>query len=297
MSNNTAENERRHFIDRIFSSVKHRVNSPDADCDRCFAQHQFTRLRGSSKKTCLPPVGSFQEGQALFVGTNPRCNLEKGDDAFYRYALSSADSFLRFSIDGKYVDSFGNTRFLFDDAHYDIHKECLARIDPTWELGDDSSVAELFMCGSEDANIFYRDKENNLYKKYDLAEYTCAEKFLLEYIDIVKPAVIVSFGWPLLQWFQTRFEDDLSKTTKSLRHGNEKAYEGYPTTDNLSNLHGCICEIQLKEHKSFLIFSMHPNARGFDAEKREGLLDAFDFAFEKVNTRCGHSSSNAESSS
>jgi hypothetical protein len=282
MSNAATENARKYFINRIFSSVKHQVNSSDVDCDRCFARHQFTRLRRSSKKTCLPPVGSFQEGQALFVGTNPRCNLKKGDDAFYRYALSSADNFLQFSIDGKYEDSCGNTRYLFDDSHYDIHRECLARIDPTWGLGDDSSVAELFMCGSEDANIFYGDKENNLYRKYDLTEYTCAEKYLLQYIEIVKSAVIVSFGWPSLQWFQTRFVDDLRKSTKSLRHGRERKYDGYPTTDILSDLHACFSEILLKGHQSFLIFSLHPNARGFNTEKREELLDAFDFVVEKA---------------
>ncbi|KPV62540.1 MAG: hypothetical protein AOA66_1293 [Candidatus Bathyarchaeota archaeon BA2] len=231
-------------------------------------------------KTCLPPIGSFEEGQVLFVGTNPRCDPSKNDEIFYRYALRSFDNFLQFSKDGKYKDLMGNERFLFDDPHYNIHQACLATISGSWKLGDRSSVAELFMCGSKDANVFYMGY--NLYKKYDLALYICAQEYLNRYIKLVKPKIIVSYGWVAMQWFQVKFAEELRENMSSLYNGVPRKYEGHSTRDTIEKLHGRFSQITFKgEHESTLILSLHPNARNFKF-KQEELLKTFHFVARSV---------------
>jgi len=278
------KSRRRDFIKHVYDNVAIQQKSSPTDCDTCFDKYDFIRLENLSKKTCLPPVGSFEERQVLFVGTNPRCNRDKGDDLFYRHALSSFDSFLQFSKDGKYEDSLGHTRFLFDFDHYNLHQKCLARIDPSWKLGDKSSVAELFMCGSKDSNIFYTG--HNLYKKYNPTLYVCAQKYLIKYIELVKPKIIVSFGWPTMQWFQIRFWKELEKNTWFLDNETPRKYNGCPTKDGIRKLHGHFAEISLEGgHVLTLIFSLHPNARNFDFDRQEELLELFLFVAKNLGKR------------
>lgn len=242
------------FIKQIYSNVSVIANSPPTECDGCFERYRFSRLEDFFKKTCLPPIGDFEAGQVLFIGTNPRCHPGTEDELFYRYALSSLDNFLQFSINGMYKDSTGNMRFLFDDQHYSIHQECLAMVDTSWRLGDRSSVAELFMCGSEDTGVFKG-------LRYNLDDYVCAQKYLIKYMELVKPKIIVSFGQPTMQCFQARF--------------------ALPR-DNITNLHAHFFKITLNSgHTSTLIISKHPNARDFKRVK-EKLLRAFTYMWLKI---------------
>jgi|DewCreStandDraft_4_1066084.scaffolds.fasta_scaffold06398_1 uracil-DNA glycosylase len=267
------DEEKRSFIKGIFSSIKSKQNA----CAKCFSKYKFSKLSGFTR-TCLPPIGSGYKGQILFVGTNPRCNMGTEDEDFYRYALSSERNFVQFSTDGKYLDSYGNPKFLFNDPYYDLYKQCLWKVDGSWSLGVKSSAAELFMCGSKDANIFYRDKPNNLYKKYSLDRYICAEQYFVNYLKLVKPKVIVSVGWIPMQWFQARFRDKLMKNTYRINQGNVKKYYGSPERDIITDLHGCFCKIQVDGEPTTVIFSLHPNARDFSPQKRNELLNSFAIA-------------------
>jgi hypothetical protein len=174
------------FVRSIYRNMRIVKRSANV-CDRCFERYGFSRLNKFNFKPCFPPVGSSVKGQVLFVGLNPRCKKGSDDEDFYRHALSSEDAFLQFSKDGKYQTKFGYWKELFSDGHYDIHQRCLREVNPDWKLGKNSSVAELFMCGKEDATIFNGIKDPSL-------ECICANEYLLKYIDVVRPKIIVSFG-------------------------------------------------------------------------------------------------------
>lgn len=263
---------RESFVKQIYSNVVDLENSPFTACDRCFAKYQFSKLDDFPHKPCFPPIGSSDFDQVLFIGTNPRCRPGTKDEFFYRHALSSLKNFLRFSIDGIYKDPRGHTKRLFDDPHYRVHKECLAKVSPSWKLGQKSSVAELFMCGSEDANIFYRI--HNLYQKYHLTEYICAEEYLIKYMELVKPKVIVSFGWLAKQWFQTRFPHDLKNNMQYLDGMVPRDHLGDPRRKKISRLHACFAKIRLDSgYISDVIFSYHPNRM----KNKEKLLRTFYF--------------------
>ena len=151
--------------------------------------------------------------------------------------MSSGGKFVQFSNSGKYLDSYGKPKFLFNDPYYDLYKQCLWKVDGSWSLGVKSSQQSC-LCGSKDANIFYRDKPNNLYKKYSLDRYICAEQYLVNYLKVVKPKVIVSVGWIPMQWFQTRFEDQLMKNTCKINKGTMKKYYGRPERDTITTCMG-----------------------------------------------------------
>jgi uracil-DNA glycosylase len=177
-----------------------------------------------------------------------------------------------------YKDQNGQLKWLFGDPHYSIHKACLNKIQPSWRLGEKSSVAELFMCGSEDANIFY--KINNLYQKYDLENYTCAEEYLIKYMELIKPKVIVSFGWLAMQWVQSRFNNDIKRNTQNLDDSFAKDYIGNPTRDKITRLHACFASIELDSgHISNVIFSLHPQARGFTDQEKQKLLRTVSYIY------------------
>ena len=263
---------RESFIKQIYSNVEVPENSPFTECDRCFAKYQFSKLDDFPHKPCFPPIGSSEFDQVLFIGTNPRCRPGTKDEFFYRHALSSLKNFLRFSIDGIYKDPRSHTKRLFDDPHYRVHKECLAKVNPSWKLGQKSSVAELFMCGSEDANIFYRIC--NLYQKYSRVHYICAEEYLIKYMELVKPKIVVSFGWLTMQWLQTRFANDLKRDMQYLDGTAAIDYVGDPRRKKITKLHACFSRIRLDSgHVSDVIFSLHPN-RMKDKEK---LLRTFHY--------------------
>jgi uracil-DNA glycosylase len=262
------------FIRQVYSNVAVLKKSPSTGCDRCYERYQFSRLGRFPYKTCLPPIGSSDRGQVLFVGTNPRCRLGTGDEDFYRHALSSEERFLQFSNDGVYRDRHGHEEWLFSDRHYGTHRACLKEISASRRLGEGSSVAELFMCGSEDANIFY--KIDNLYQKYGLDNYVCAQEYLVKYMEIVKPRIIVSFGWVALQWFQSRYGTDLRRRARYVEDSAPKNFAGNPTRNNITRLHSCFSEITLDSgHTSSTIFSIHP-ARAQEEDKAK-LLRAFRF--------------------
>jgi uracil-DNA glycosylase len=241
--------DRDSFIKQIYSNVVVQENCPLTECDRCFAIHQFSRLSNFHHKPCFPPIGSSDKGQVLFVGSNPRCRRGTKDEDFYRHALSSPENFLQFSIDGRYEDSKGYPKWLFNDPHYRIHKDCLAEVDPSWVLGQKSSVAEIFMCGSKDSNIFSG--------RHD---YICAKEYLIKYIGLVKPEVIVSFGSLALQWFQMRYRNDLKGNMKYLDDTVPKNYVGDPLRSGIADLHACFSEVKTNSGCTpTAIFSYHPS--------------------------------------
>lgn len=259
------------FVKQIYSNVMAQKNSPITECDRCFKIYQFSELEDFPHKPCFPPIGSSDFEQVLFIGTNPRCRQGTKDEFFYRHALSSSENFLHFSNDGIYEDREGSLKPLFDDPHYRIHQECLAKVDPSWELGQKSSVAELFMCCSEDTNIFS-----------DAPEYICAEEYLIKYMELVKPRVIVSFGLLTMKWFQARFANELEKNMRFLDNGVPRKHNGYPTKDSITKLHGHFSEISLKaKHVSTLILSLHPSKR-LDYNKQKELFKSFCFVAKNV---------------
>jgi len=151
----------------------------------------------------------------------------------------------------------GNTRFLFDEPHYIIDKKCLAGTNTSWKLGDKSNLAELFMCGSKNANILW--KGDNLYQRYDFTQHICAQKYLIKCIELVKPKVIVSFGWLTMQWFQVRFANELKRNMNLLDNGVPPFFRN-------------LIKAGHDRHLSTLILSLHPNARKFDFNKQEELL-------------------------
>jgi hypothetical protein len=145
------------------------------------------------------------------------------------------------------------------------------KIQPSWRLGRNSAVTEVFMCGSKDANIFY--KVDNLYQKYGLQNYVCAEEYLAKYLELMNPKVIVSLGWVPMQWFQSRFTNDLKTNTQTLDDSRPNDYVGNPTRDKISKLHACFSPISLDSGStSHVIFLLHPQARGFTDSKEDKLL-------------------------
>lgn len=259
---------KRSFVEQLYSNV-----ATVADltlCDRCYDMHwRERRLDNFPHKPCFPPVGSSKVGQVLFIGTNPRCKIGTENEDFYRHALVSPANFLQFSIDGRYRDSSGNLRWLFDHPHYRIHKKCLAEVDPSWVLGRKSSVTELFMCGSENANIFSEERE-----------YACAEEYLTKYFGLVRPRIVVCLGSLVLRWFQKKYGNDLRRNMKYPDGTVSKSFAGNPLRSGMSELHACFSEVGLDSgYTSTVIFSNHPNAWGFD---ESSLFKTFRFAARKA---------------
>jgi len=252
------------FIKQIYSNVAVVKNSPLTECDRCFAKYRFSTLDDFPHKPCFPPIGSSDLAQVLFIGTNPRCDKRKDED-FYRHALSSRENFLQFSNDGMYKDSDEEPRSLFHDPHYFLHAQCLWKVNPSWKLGQKSSVAELFMCCSESSNIFS-----------GVHEYICAEEYLIKYMELVRPKIIVSFGSHVLKWFQNRFANDLKGNVQYLDITGPRDYVGDPRMDTTTRLHTCFSKIRLdSRHPSEVIFSFHPKM--MKDEDKEKLLRTFLF--------------------
>jgi uracil-DNA glycosylase len=259
------------FVRAIYGNMPI-VGRPANACDRCFEKYGFSRLNGFNFKPCFPPVGSSVGGQVLFVGLNPRCRLGSDDEDFYRHALASEDTFVQFSEDGKYRTKFGNLKELFSDGHYDIHQQCLREVDSDWKLGKNSSVAELFMCGKENATIFSGIKEPSL-------ECICANEYLCRYMELVRPKVIVSFGSLPLRYFQSKCSIGIKTNTKrfdkssfSLRN-----YNGDPLKDSIEKMHSQVAQITLNSgSKPQIIFSLHPS-HWMRNEERAQLLQTFSF--------------------
>jgi len=248
------------------------VDNPITECDRCFKKFKFSQLKDFNFKPCFPPIGSSETGQVLFIAINPRCKPNSKDEEFYRHALASEDNFLQFSRDGRYKDRNGYWSRLFGDRHYRIHQRCLSEIDPAWRLGTKSSVAELFMCGKEDTEIFSKIEN-------PLLECICAREYLIKYIELVKPKVIVTFGRLPLRWFQRKFGANIKEDIKQLDEtgSHELNYFGSPLNQGIKKLHSCFSKIRLESgHISQIIFSGHPGKWMSNAE-REKLLQTFSY--------------------
>jgi uracil-DNA glycosylase len=195
------------FVKMLYSNVKKQENSPISECDECFNKNFSNSLKDQLKKCpdsemaafnakpCFPPIGSSAKGQILFIGTNPRLRVGSSDEGFYLGGMKSEASFLQFSKKGDYeYDDL--KRNLFEIGHYKIHRVAMRKIGK--ELGEDSSVAELFMCASKDSS--------NLREGWSgLTECVCANLFLVNYINIVKPRLIVCFGSLSKKWFLEKF--------------------------------------------------------------------------------------------
>jgi uracil-DNA glycosylase len=252
------------FVKKIYSNVQKQKNSPSPKCDRCFELYFKNHLKDclegvrSSKmsnfnhKPCFPPIGSSAHGQVLFVGTNPRCRIGSDDEHFYLYALASEENFLKFSENGRYEhdDSMPS---VFDDSHYSLHKRCMGNLG--LELGDDSSVTELFMCGSKDSTVIQN------------ARAICANEYLIQYLKLIEPRIIVSLGSPAMQWFQSTFFQDLRKIISG-SGGNLLG---------ISEMNAKYSEIELTPSlTSTVIFTLHPNDRNPNkAELHEEFLKTF----------------------
>jgi uracil-DNA glycosylase len=257
--------DKKSFVKQIYSNVKNMESENNTYCDQCFRKHNFVKLKAFTCKPCFPPVGSSDTGQVLFIGTNPRCRLETRDEEFYRYSLKNEENFVNFSIQGEYESKEGYHRGLFDDIHYSLHKECLYNTNRWWRLGEKSSVAEIFMCASESSGIF-----NNV---RNLTDYTCAENYLIKYIELVKPKIIVSFGSLALQWFQKKFRSDLKEKTQKLNAN----YTGNPLTDTITNLHSRFSKIKINsKDETYVVFSLHPGnyLKNID---RKRLIETFTY--------------------
>lgn len=151
------------------------------------------------QKPCFPPIGSSNKNQILFIGTNPILKVGTEHERFYLNTLKDEASFLWFSKNGEY-EYEGYKANIFDHIHYNLHKRAMAKIKS--QLGKDSSVAELFICGSEDSSAI-RDGWGGL------VDCLCADLYLVSYMKIVKPRLIVCLGSPASQWFLKRFGQDL----------------------------------------------------------------------------------------
>ena len=268
------------FVKEIYSNVATVGNENHTYCQKCFTTNNFVKMMDFPFKPCFPPVGSSETGQVLFIGTNPRCKPATKDEEFYRYALASEENFVKFSIDGKYKSKRGYFRRLFADPHYSIHRECLYNVNRRWRLGEKSSVTEIFMCASESSGIFNYIEH--------LSDFTCAENYLIKYIELVKPKIIVSLGGLALKWFQNKFPLDVKENTQKLTDDKSSAYLGNPLTDTITNLHSCFTEINLKSNdSSYVVFSLHPGSYLSQIDKNK-LLDTFNHlaslqGFDKEN--------------
>jgi len=200
------------FVKMLYSNVKKQQGSPCPECDDCFQknfkkalekqlkEHPDSEMANFSSKPCFPPTGSAAEGQILFIGTNPRLRLGSEDEHFYLEPMKDEDSFLRFSKKGDY-EYDGLKHNLFAIPHYKIHRTAMKQIGG--KLGDDSSAAELFMCASH--------KSDNLYDAGGggLVDCTCANLYLVNYMKIVKPRLIVCLGSPTSKWFVKKFGEGM----------------------------------------------------------------------------------------
>jgi uracil-DNA glycosylase len=114
---------------------------------------------------------------------------------------------LRISFGAKFFERAhaeykGLKRNLLTIPHYRFHRSVMKEIG--MKLGEDGSIAELFMCASH--------KSNNLYNAWGgLVDCTCAHLYLVDYMKIVKPRLIVCFGSPASQWFLKTFGKGMKK--------------------------------------------------------------------------------------
>ena len=259
------------FVRNIYQNMQI-TNNPLTECDRCFTKFNFSRLQDFNFKPCFPPVGSSKTGQVLFVAINPRCKPGSNDEDFYRHALANEENFLQFSQDGKYKTSYGYRKKLFNDRHYSIHQQCLSKIDPSWRLGVNSSVAELFMCGKESTEIFSKIEN-------PLLECICAREYLIKYIELIKPKVIVTLGRLPLRWFQSKFGENIKNSAKRLdkNSSHELNFLGNPNSQGIKKLHSCFAKIRLESgHISQIIFSGHPGKWMSNVERKK-LLQTFSY--------------------
>jgi hypothetical protein len=184
------------FVKMLYSNVKTQQASPCIECDECFQrnfqkpfkeqlkEHPDSEMAKFSAKPCFPPIGSAAEGQILFIGTNPRLRVGSSDEGFYLSPMKDEASFLQFSKNGDYEYN-GVERNLFEIGHYKIHRQAMKKI--ALELGQDSSVTELFMCASQDSR--------NLHDGWSgLTQCVCADTYLVDYMKIVKPRLVVCLG-------------------------------------------------------------------------------------------------------
>lgn len=237
------------FAKMLYSNVKTQQNSSCEECDRCFQlnfkkplkeqlkQHSESEMANFTAKPCFPPIGSSAKNQILFIGTNPRLTIGSSDEGFYLHALKNEASFLQFSKKGEYVYEGYNTSVLAD-PHYKLHRTAMKRLN--LELGQDSSVAELFMCASKDSSILYEGWGS-------LIDCTCADLYLINYMKIVKPRLIVCLGSPATQWFLKRFSQEMKN--KNLAIGS-----------SMADLNAEYSKVQLTQNfTSTVIFTLHPN--------------------------------------
>ena len=248
------------------------VDKPITKCDKCFSKYKFSRLQDFNFKPCFPPVGSSETGQVLFIAINPRCKPGSNDEDFYRHTLASKENFIQFSKDGSYKTKHGYWKKLFSDRHYSIHQQCLSNIDPSWRLGINSSVAELFMCGKESTEIFSKIEN-------PLLECICAREYLIKYIELIKPKVIVTFGRLPLKWFQSKFGTNIKESIKQLdkNSSNELNFLGNPVNQGIKKTHSCFAKIKLESgHMMHIIFSGHPG-KWMSNKEKEKLLRTFSY--------------------
>jgi hypothetical protein len=237
------------FVRMLYSNVKKQQGSPCQECDECFQKifkkalkeqlkaYPDSELASFTAKPCFPPIGSAAKGQILFIGTNPRLRVGSEDEDFYLGPMTDEDSFLRFSKKGDY-EYDGFKRNLLAIPHYKIHRLAMKQIG--LKLGEDSSIAELFMCASH--------KSNTLYDAWGgLIDCTCANLYLLDYMKITKPRLIVCLGSPASQWFLKRFGEGMK---------NKKLSAGSP----IEELNAEYSKVQLTpSFTTTVLFTIHPN--------------------------------------
>ena len=237
------------FVKTLYSNVKTQQNSSCEECDRCFQlyfkkplekqlkEHPESEMASFQQKPCFPPIGSSAKNQILFIGTNPLLKVGTEHELFYLNHLKDEKSFLQFSKNGEYDGYKAN---IFDHIHYSLHRSAMATIKE--QLGHDSSVAELFMCASEDSKAIREGWGG-------LVDCLCADLYLVDYMKIVKPRLIVCLGSPASQWFLKRFVQDLKN--KDLSVGT-----------SISDLNAKHSKVRLTQNfTSTVLFTLHPNDR------------------------------------
>jgi hypothetical protein len=237
------------FIKMLYSNVKTQQNSSCKECDQCFQlyfqkplkeqlkEHPESEMANFQQKPCFPPIGSSAKNQILFIGTNPRLTIGTSDEGFYLHALKNEASFLQFSKNGEY-EYGGYKASVLDDPHYKIHKRAMEKLN--LELGQKSGVAELFMCASKDSNVLREGWGG-------LIDCLCADLYLVNYMKIVKPRLIVCMGSPATRWFLKRFAHDLKN-------------KDLPIRGSIADLNAQYSKVRLTPRfTSTVLFTLHPN--------------------------------------